>query len=90
MRVLITGGAGFVGANLAIALKSNIPGEKVVCMDNLYRPASELNLPRLKSAAIQFHYGDVRDPSAFPDGPFDFLIECSAEPFRACWYQYVA
>lgn len=80
MRILITGGAGFVGSNLAIALKRNSPAASVVCMDNLYRRGSELNLPRLKADGVQFHQGDVREPDTFPPGPFDFLIECSAEP----------
>jgi CDP-paratose 2-epimerase len=49
-------------------------------MDNLYRRGSELNLPRLEKAGAQFHRGDVRVPAEFPAGPFDFLVECSAEP----------
>jgi CDP-paratose 2-epimerase len=80
MRTLITGGAGFVGSNLAIALKQRFPESEIVCMDNLYRRGSELNLPRLKKNRISFHHGDVREPNAFPAVPFDFLIECSAEP----------
>ena len=80
MRILITGGAGFVGSNLAIALRADLPDAEVVCMDNLYRCGSELNVPRLQVAGAEFNLGDVRDPSAFPPGPFDFLVECSAEP----------
>ncbi|HET9219146.1 MAG TPA: NAD-dependent epimerase/dehydratase family protein [Terriglobia bacterium] len=80
MRVLITGGAGFVGANLGIAMKRHFADATVVAMDNLYRRGSELNLPRLRADGVRFHYGDIREPSAFPAGPFDFLIECAAEP----------
>ena len=80
MRILVTGGAGFVGSHLSIALKGRWPSADVVSMDNLYRRGSELNLPRLKASGIGFHHGDVRDPSSFPAGPFDFVIECSAEP----------
>jgi CDP-paratose 2-epimerase len=80
MRILITGGAGFVGSNLAVSLKSSFPEAAVVCMDNLYRRGSEINVPRLQSAGVQFQKGDVREIAAFPAGPFDFLIECSAEP----------
>ena len=80
MKILITGGAGFVGSNLALALRAQLPGAEVVCMDNLYRRGSELNVPRLQAVGAQFHRGDVRDRAAFPAGPFDCLIECSAEP----------
>jgi CDP-paratose 2-epimerase len=80
MRILITGGAGFVGSNLAITLHRELTAAEIVCMDNLYRRGSELNQPRLQRAGVQFHLGDVRDGKSFPSGRFDFLIECSAEP----------
>jgi len=80
VRLLVTGGAGFVGSHLALALKAQWPTAEVVSMDNLYRRGSELNLPRLKASGIGFHHGDVRDAASFPGGRFDFVIECSAEP----------
>ncbi len=80
MHILITGGAGFVGSNLALALREHLPEDGITCLDNLYRRGSELNVPRLEAAGIRFHRGDVRQPDTFPGGPFDFLIECSAEP----------
>ena len=79
-KILITGGAGFVGSNLALRLRAEFPAAEVVCMDNLYRRGSELNVPRLERAGAKFHRGDVRDVGGFPPGPFDFLVECSAEP----------
>src|SRR5262245_49899406 len=72
VRLLVTGGAGFVGSHLAIALKKRWPAADVVALDNLYRRGSELNLPRLESSGVVFHRGDVRDRSTFPEGPFDF------------------
>jgi CDP-paratose 2-epimerase len=78
--ILITGGAGFVGSNLALALRAAMPPAEIVALDNLYRRGSELNLPRLEKAGVRFHRGDVRDASTFPAGPFDVLVECSAEP----------
>src|SRR5471032_2120285 len=78
--ILITGGAGFVGSSLALHLKNNFPHTRVVCMDNLYRRGSELNLPRLQTAGVEFVKGDIRRANEFPTGPFEFIIECSAEP----------
>ncbi|HRH96706.1 MAG TPA: NAD-dependent epimerase/dehydratase family protein [Prosthecobacter sp.] len=80
MRILITGGAGFIGSNLALHLRMTFPGAEIVCMDNLHRQGSELNVPRLQVAGVVFHRGDVRRMEDFPAGAFDFLVECSAEP----------
>lgn len=81
MKILITGGAGFVGSNLAFFLKKNFPGSAITCFDNLKRRGSELNLARLKGAGIQFIHGDVRNAEDFETvPPFDLMIECSAEP----------
>jgi CDP-paratose 2-epimerase len=80
MRILITGGAGFVGSNLAVTLKTIFANAEIICMDNLYRRGSELNVPRLQKTGVLFHRGDVREPTAFPPGPFDVVVECSAEP----------
>jgi CDP-paratose 2-epimerase len=80
-RLLITGGAGFVGSNLAVSLASRHPDWEIVVLDNLYRRGSELNLPRLEEAGVEFVKGDVREPDdlkALPE--ISALIECSAEP----------
>lgn len=80
-RVLVTGGAGFVGANLAIALAAARPDRELVAFDNLHRRGSELNLERLEAAGVSFVRGDVRDRAALAAlEPVDALIECSAEP----------
>jgi CDP-paratose 2-epimerase len=80
-RVLITGGAGFVGSNLAVELAERHPEWEVVALDNLYRRGSELNLPRLEEAGVEFLRGDVREPGDLAKVPkIDAMIECSAEP----------
>src|SRR3712207_8892839 len=79
--VLVTGGAGFVGANLAIALAQRLAGARVVAFDNLSRRGSELNLPRLREAGVEFVHGDVRaQEDLLGVGEIDALVECSAEP----------
>jgi CDP-paratose 2-epimerase len=81
MRLLITGGAGFVGSNLAVSLATRHPDWEVIALDNLYRRGSELNLPRLAEAGVEFVRGDVREPEdlrALP--PITAMVECSAEP----------
>jgi len=78
--ILITGGVGFVGGNLAVFLKRRRPSTRVIAMDNLHRPGSELNLPRLQEAGVEFVKGDIRFANEFPTGPFESIIECSAEP----------
>jgi CDP-paratose 2-epimerase len=81
-RVLITGGAGFVGSFLGLELAQRHPDWKITALDNLKRRGSELNLPRLKQGGIQFVHGDIRngedlDPVAIQP---DLILECSAEP----------
>ena len=80
-RLVVTGGAGFVGANLACGFRDRYPALSVVCLDNLKRRGAELSLPRLREAGVEFVHGDIRNPSDLAAlGHFDALIECSAEP----------
>lgn len=81
MKILITGGAGFVGSALAIQIKTNYPSYEVICLDNLKRKGSELNLPRLAKVGAIFVHGDIRNKEDFDALPIvDFVIEASAEP----------
>ena len=65
MRVLIIGGAGFIGSNYAA--RRLAAGDEVVVFDNLSRPKTELNLEWLRSrhgSKLAFITGDVRDYQA--------------------------
>ena len=79
MKILITGGAGFVGSNVALFLKNKYPDYQILALDNLSRRGSEFNLDRLKKSKIEFIYGDVRNQNDL-DLEFDVIIEASAEP----------
>jgi CDP-paratose 2-epimerase len=79
-NVLITGGAGFVGSNLALKLKQDYPDLNITVLDNLKRRGSELSLKRLKAAGIGFVHGDIRNREDLVFGKVDLLLECSAEP----------
>jgi CDP-paratose 2-epimerase len=81
MRVLVTGGAGFVGGNICVDLAQRHRDWEITAVDNLHRRGSELNLPRLGEASVTFVEADVREEAGLADaGPFDALVECSAEP----------
>jgi CDP-paratose 2-epimerase len=80
-RVLVTGGAGFIGASLAAGLSDRHSDWDVLAFDNLHRRGSELNLPRLREAGVTYIHGDVRELNDLLEvGALDALIECSAEP----------
>ncbi len=57
MRVLITGGAGFIGSHLADAIYAR--GDEVIALDN-FSTGSTLNLDHL-NGKIQIVDGDIRD-----------------------------
>lgn len=80
MKILITGGCGFIGSNLAVALKQD--GHSVTCFDNLSRRGSEILRDRIREFGCRFVKGDIRKKAdlARLKGGFDLMIECSAEP----------
>jgi len=65
MRYAITGGAGFIGSNVADYYLSR--GEQVTIIDNFSRPGSEKNLAWLESrrrAGLQVVRADIREAGA--------------------------
>ena len=78
--VLITGGCGFIGSNLALAYRRQ--GDRVIAMDNLSRRGSAILRDRIEQAGVEFLRGDIRNPDDFKPlkCALDLLVECSAEP----------
>jgi nucleoside-diphosphate-sugar epimerase len=60
MRVLVTGGAGFLGSHLADRLAAD--GHAVVCLDNLSTGRRSNLAPLLKTGRLEFIEADVIDP----------------------------
>ncbi len=59
-KVLITGGAGFIGSNLCDALLGQ--GYEVVCLDNLSTGHKHNIAQHLSNDKFRFIEGDIRDP----------------------------
>ncbi len=79
--MLVTGGAGFVGSNLAVSFKRKYPDLEIIVLDNLKRRGSEFNVPRLVDEGVRFVHGDIRNPEDLEFAQkIDVLLECSAEP----------
>ena len=67
-RILVTGGAGFIGSNLTHRLAGE--GHEVIVLDTLARPGVEANLAWLKAnhgALIHHVRADIRDRDAVED-----------------------
>ncbi len=78
MRVLITGGAGFIGSHLADALLAQ--GDEVTILDNL-TTGSESNIAHIKDQ-ITIHRGDIRDEALVEElvKDTDLVLHMAAAP----------
>ncbi len=82
MKVLVTGGCGFIGTNVCLFhLKHK---DEVVCIDNLYRKGVEFNLKLLKNFSnFKFYKIDIRDKkkieNVFKQYKFDIIYHLAAQ-----------
>ena len=60
MRIIVTGGAGFIGSHLCKTLLDQ--GHEVICVDNLYTGTKRNIEPFLKNSKFQFIEHDITEP----------------------------
>ncbi len=79
MRVLVAGGAGFIGATLCARLLDR--GDQVLCVDNLITGSADNVKPLLDRGGMAFVEASICGPMAFP-GPFGAVVNlaCPASP----------
>lgn len=70
MRVVLTGGAGFIGSHLSDRLLAE--GCEVVCLDNLLTGRAE-NIAHITEARFEFLRQDITTPVNI-DGPVDYVL----------------
>jgi CDP-paratose 2-epimerase len=74
LKVLITGGCGFLGSQLSLHLREQ--------GNDLVRRGSESNIERLQQNGVTFVHGDVRCPEDFSNLPpgIELICDASAQP----------
>lgn len=84
MNILVTGGAGFIGANFVYYQLANHPKDRIVCLDDLtYAGNLETLENALKNPNFHFVKADISDREAvykiFEAEPFDIVVNFAAE-----------
>ena len=81
MKILITGGCGFVGSNIAFFLKKKLKNTQIYSLDTLIRKGSKSNKNRLEKIKIYNYKIDITDNDKLKKlKKFDLVIDCCAEP----------
>ena len=81
MKILITGGCGFVGSNIAIYLRKKFKDAKISSLDNLMRKGSRVNQGRLENHGIRNYKINIENFEKIKLLPkFNLIIDCCAEP----------
>jgi len=63
LKILVTGGAGFVGSHLVIALIQAFTGSQVIALDNLKRQCRSKIYRASALVGVEYIHGDVRNPA---------------------------
>ena len=84
MKILVTGGAGFIGANFVYFQLQNHPDDQIVCVDALtYAGNLETLAEALKNPQFKFIKADIADRAAmdqlFAAEKFDVVVNFAAE-----------
>ncbi|VEU83289.1 dTDP-glucose 4,6-dehydratase [Acholeplasma hippikon] len=84
MKVLVTGGAGFIGSNFLYYMRKKRPSYELVCLDVLTYAGNLSTLePLLKNNEIKFVKGDITDRNfifeLFENESFDYVVNFAAE-----------
>ena len=84
MKILVTGGAGFIGANFVYFQLQNHPDDQIVCVDALtYAGNLETLAEALKNPQFKFVKADIADRAAmdqlFAAEKFDVVVNFAAE-----------
>jgi UDP-glucose 4-epimerase len=84
-RILITGGAGFIGSYLVEELLQHSPA-RVIILDNLIRGSFENMDSFIDNPAIEFFKGDVRDSALLEKciAGVDYVFHLAALRINAC------
>ncbi|MEZ5338904.1 MAG: dTDP-glucose 4,6-dehydratase [bacterium] len=84
MRILVTGGMGFIGSNLVLRLLEREPAAQIVNLDKLTYAGNPQNLRSLSAEPRhRFVQGDIADRTLvaglFASGGFDYVLNLAAE-----------
>lgn len=78
MKILVTGGVGFIGTNVCLEARSR--GHEVVAFDNFVRPLTEENIPVLQKAGVKIVRGDIRNVEDFEKfGEVDAIVHLAGQ-----------
>jgi len=80
-RLLVTGGAGFIGSNFVHHVLGRYPGAHVVVLDALTYAGRRENLEGIPERQLTFVHGDIRDPAAVERAMAgcDYVLNFAAE-----------